>query len=138
MKYKKHIVTGALAISLLVGSYPVFASTPQDLGIKKIQQIYQKQKKNNKKLKIKNKGRESIVGTISMINNTGFIIEIKNIKTNVVSSTDVKTNNLTTYRKNGIKTTTSDLIVGEKVVIVGNLNKTSNTIIAKKVIIVIT
>ena len=52
MKYKQHIATGALAISLLVSGSSVFAATPQDLGIKNTQQVYQKQ---NKSLKIKKK-----------------------------------------------------------------------------------
>ena len=46
MKYKKQIATGALAISLLVGGSSVFAATPRDIGIKNVQQVYQKQAKS--------------------------------------------------------------------------------------------
>lgn len=133
MKYKKQIVTGALALSLLVGGSSVFAATPQDLGIKKVQQTYQKQSKN---LKIKNKGSSNTIGIISAINGTGFTLDIKNLKAKTTSSVDVKIDTLTIYSKNGIKTTIADLAVGQKVVIIGTLDKVTNIITAKQVKIV--
>ncbi len=137
MKYKKQIATGALALSLLVSGSSVFAATPQDLGIKNGQSTYQKQNKNDKSLKIKsNKRKSSTVGTISALNSTGFIIEVKNVKTKVVSSVDVETNASTTYRKNGVKVVVSDIAIGQKVIVVGNLDKTTNIITAKTVKIV--
>jgi hypothetical protein len=131
MKYKKQIATSALALSLLVGGSSVFAATPQDLGIKNVHQTYQKQNKNNNNLKVKNKGNNNTVGTISAINNTGFILEVKNMKTKVLSSMDVKTSTGTTYSKNGVRTSFSDLSVGKKVIVVGNLDKTTNILTAK-------
>jgi archaellum component FlaF (FlaF/FlaG flagellin family) len=133
MKYKKQIATGALAISLLVGGTNIFAATPQDLGIKNVQQIYQKQNKN---LKAKNQGKTNTVGTISAFTNTGFTIEVTNIKTKVTSSIDITTNTLTVYSKNGIKATSADLAVEQKVIVSGNLDKTTNILTAKKVKIV--
>jgi len=135
MKYKKQLATGALALSLLIGSSSVFAATPQDLGIKNSQPIYQKQNKNT--LKIKNTGRSNIVGTISAINGSGFIIDIKNMKTKVTSSVDVKIDTSTTYRKNGLKASVADLAVGQKVIIIGTLDKTTNIVTAKQVKIII-
>ncbi|MEI6581077.1 MAG: hypothetical protein WCO07_02815 [bacterium] len=134
MKYKKQIATGALALSLLVGGSSVFAATPQDLGIKNSQPTYQKQNKNIKNVKIKKSN--NTVGTIASINNTGFIIDVKNIKLKTTSSIDVKTDTSTTYTKDGIKATASDLAIGQKVIVIGSFDKTTNTITAKKVKIV--
>jgi hypothetical protein len=131
-KYKQHIATGALAISLLVSGSNVFAATPQDLGIKNTQQVYQKQNK----LKIKKIGRSNTVGTIGTINSLGFTLEIKNLKTKATSSVDVQINSGTVYSKNGLTAIASDLAVGQKVIIVGNLDKTTNILIAKTVKIV--
>jgi len=132
MKYKQHIATGALAISLLISGSSVFASTPQDLGIKNVQSVYQKQNK----LKIKKTGRSNTVGIVGAINASGFTLEIKNPKTKITSSMDVQTNTGTTYSKNGLIVGVSDLLVGQKVVVVGNLDKTTNILVAKTVKIV--
>jgi hypothetical protein len=137
MKYKKQIATGALAISLLVGGTNVFAATPQDLGIKNTQSTYQKQNKNSKSVKVKNKiTKSNIVGTISAINNNGFTLDVKNAKTKITSSVEVKTDTVTIYSKNGIKATVSDLATGQKVIIIGSLDKTTNILNAKMVKIV--
>jgi hypothetical protein len=133
MKYKKQIATGALALSLLVGGSSVFAATPQDLGIKKVQPIYQKQNKNSRTLKVKSIGKDNTVGTISAINDTGFIVDIKNLKAKTTSSVDVKTDASTMYSKNGVKTAVSDLTVGQKVIVIGTLDKTTNILSASQV-----
>ena len=130
MKYKKHIATGALAISLLVGGSSVFASTPQDLGIKNTQSIYQKQNKNPK---IKNSGKSNLVGTVGAINSAGFTLEVKNLKTKTTSSTEIKSNGTTAYSQNGIKVTASVLVIGQKVIVSGTLDKATNILIAKTV-----
>ncbi|MFA6586255.1 MAG: hypothetical protein WCS86_03805 [Candidatus Paceibacterota bacterium] len=136
MKYKKQIATGALAISLLIAGSPVFAATPQDLGIKNTQSVYQKQNKNNKNIKVKVKGRTNTIGTISAMSDTGFTLEIKNMKAKTTSSVDVKTGTTTKYTKNGLSATVSDLIVGQKVIVTGTLDKTTNILTAKQVKIV--
>jgi len=133
MKYKKHFATGALAISLLVGGSSVFAATPQDLGIKSTGQVYQKQSKT---LKVKVAGKSKTVGTIGSITNTGFTLEVKNLKTKNLSSIDVATSIETTYSKNGLNATASLLSVGQKVIVVGTLDKTTNILTAKTVKIV--
>lgn len=135
MKYKKQIATGALALSLLVGGSSVFAATPQDLGIKKVQQTYQKQSKDKKKVELKK--QHNTIGIVSAINSTGFTMDVKNAKTKTTSSVEVNTDVGTTYSKNGKAVTVSDLAVGEKVIVVGTLDKTTNIVTANKVKIVV-
>ena len=129
MKYKKHFATGALALSLLISGTNVFAATPQDLGIKSSNQT-QKQTKN---LKAKKAGKGNLVGTVSSITNTGFMVDVKNKKTKTTTSVDVKTGTKTAYSKNGISASVSDLLVGQKVIVVGTLDKTTNILAAKSV-----
>lgn len=136
MKYKKHIATGALAISLLVSGSSVFAASPQDLGIKNTQQTYQRQNKNNKNFKINNKRRRNTVGTISALTAAGFTLDVKNMKTKITSSVDVKTDVNTVYKKNGIAATVSDLTVGAKVIVIGIWDKNTNILTVKTVKIV--
>lgn len=136
MKYKKHIATGALAISLLVGGSPVFAVNPRDLGIKNTQPTYQKENRNHRNFGYKSKHKGNIVGSISAISGSGFTVEVKNMKTQVLSSLDVATDTTTKYTKNGIAATTADLAVGKKVIVIGNLDKTTNILTAKIVKIV--
>lgn len=135
MKYKKHIATGALALSLLVGSSSVFAATPQDLGIKNVQLSHQKQNKSIKNSKIERKD-DNVVGVISAMDTTGFTVDVKNLKTKISQSIEVKTDASTIYHKNGITALPSELISGQKVIIVGSLDKTSNIMLAKQVKIV--
>lgn len=130
MKYKKQIATGALALSLLVGGSSVSAATPKDLGIKGVQATYQKHAKN---LNVKSKGSGNTVGTILSITSNGFTVEVKNMKTKAVSSVDISTDVATKYSKNGLKATVADLAVGQKVIVVGKLDKTTNIIIAQTV-----
>jgi len=131
MKYKKQFfATGALAFSLLISGTNVFAATPQDLGIKNTGQVYQKQSKN---LKVKKTGKSNLVGIVSSINGTQFMVDIKNKKTKTTSSVDVKTSTTTMYSKNGISVKASDLAVGKKVIVVGTLDKTTNILTAKSV-----
>ena len=134
MKYKKQITAGALALSLLVVGSNVFAATPQDLGIKVAQPASQKQAKVIKE--VKSKKDNTVVGTVSNISSTGFTLDVKNIKTKISTSYDVKTDTTTVYKKNGVVSSASDITVGQKVTIVGSLDKTTSTITAKQVRIV--
>jgi len=129
MKYKKHIATGVLAFSLLISGTNVFAATPQDLGIKNSQQA----PKQNKNPKIKKSGKNNVVGTISSISSSGFMVDVKNAKAKTTSSVDVITTSTTIYSKNGVNVKVSDLSVGQKVIVVGTLDKTTNIITAKTV-----
>ncbi len=132
MKYKQQIATGALAVSLLVSGSSVFAATPQDLGIKNTQSVHYKPSKNKGNFELR-KRRNSVVGVVSALTNTGFTVNIKNLRTKISSSVDVKTNNSTKYKKDGINTVVSDLAVGQKVIVSGDLDKTANTITPRTV-----
>ena len=129
MKYKKHIATGVLAFSLLISGTNVFAATPQDLGIKNTNQVYQKTSKTSKTIL----GKSKTVGIVGSISGLGFTLEVKNLKTKISSSMDVNTNSSTTYSKNGISATASSLATGQKVIVTGTLDKTTNIITAKTV-----
>ena len=73
---------------------------------------------------------------IGAINSSGFTLEMKNLKTKTTSSVDVQTDAGTVYSKNGLPALASDLALGQKVIVVGNLDKTTNILIAKTVKIV--
>ena len=135
MKYKKQLATGALALSLLVSGSSVMAFSPQDLGIKNVQKTYQKQNKSNSKMMGFRKGN-NLVGTVSALTSTGFTVNIINMKTKVASSVDVVTNTATVYKKDGLNAVAGDLQVGQKVIVVGTLDKTTNILTAKKVKII--
>ena len=127
MKYKKHIATGVLAFSLLISGTNVFAATPQDLGIKNGIQTSQKQNKNSK---VKVVSKSKVVGMISSISTSGFLLDVKNAKAKNTSSVDVSVDSNTTYSKNGLAATISDITVGQKVIVVGTLDETTNIITA--------
>ena len=59
-----------------------------------------------------------------------------NVKKNLLLSADVKTDSDTSFSKNGVKATFADLSVGQKVIVVGFLDKTANILNAKAVKIV--
>ena len=134
MKYKKQLATGALALSLLVSGSTIYAASPQDLGVKNVGN-YQKPSKNN--LKPEGLKKENgIVGTVGALTSTGFTLSLTNMKTKVVSTMDVVSNTATTYKKDGLSATATDLLVGQKVIVSGTLDKTTNILTAKTVKIV--
>jgi hypothetical protein len=134
MKYKKQLATGALALSLLVSGSTIYAATPQDLGVKSVGN-YQKQNKTNSKV-VGLKKENGIVGTIESLTSTGFTVSVTNMKTKAVSAVDVVTNTTTTYKKDGLSATATDLLVGQKVIVAGTLDKTTNILTANTVKIV--
>lgn len=81
-------------------------------------------------------GRSNVVGTIETITSTGFNVGVKNMKIKVVASVDVQTNASTAYYKNGLSASFADLAVGQKVIVFGTLDKTTNILTAKIVKIV--
>ncbi len=134
MKYKKHIATGALAISLLVGGSAAFASGPHDLGIKDTQPTYQRHMKGMKNMPKIRKNR--VVGVITALNDTGFSLEVKGKRLNNIFTIDVKLDDNTIFTENGILVTKDKLAVGQKVLVFGPLDKTTKILTAKKVKIV--
>jgi len=131
MKYKKQLATGALALSLLVAGSTIYAATPQDLGIKNVGKIYQKQDKSKVIL-----NQNNAVGIVSALTSTGFTVNVTNMKTKTTSSVDIVTNTGTMYKKDGLSATVADLAVGQKVIVLGTLDKTTNILTAKTVKIV--
>jgi hypothetical protein len=130
-KYKKQVATSALALSLFIGGSSIFAMTPEDLGVKNFQFTYQKQNKERKNAKLKK--QDKIVGAVSVVNGSGFVLDVKNMKRRMTSSADVKTNASTIYTKNGLDAKISDLSTGQKVIVIGSLDQPANIITAKKV-----
>jgi hypothetical protein len=135
MKYKKQLATGALALSLLVSGSTIYAASPQDLGVKNVGN-YQKQNKGKEKGRLESRKQNNVVGTVGSLTSTGFTVNVINMKTKVASSVDVVTNLATAYRKDGLSATVSDLLVGQKVVVLGALDNTTNILTAKTVKIV--
>ncbi len=134
MKYKKQIATGALALSLLIGGSTVFAATPRDLGVKNVNSTYQKSNKNSKNVK-SNMGR-NIIGSVSAVTSTGFTVDVKNLRTKVTTSVEVTNSASTVFTKDGLAATFGSLAVGQKVIVVGTLDKTTNIVTAQKVKII--
>ena len=135
MKYKKQLATGALALSLLVSGSTIYASNLQDLGVKNVGKTYQKPNKINPKVIDLKKGN-NVIGTVEALTGTGFTVSVTNMKTKAVSSVDVVTNTMTTYKKDGINAVATDVLVGQKVIVGGTLDKTTNILTAKTVKIV--
>lgn len=134
MKYKKHIVTGVLALSLLVGGTSVSAYTPQDLGIKNVERTHLKQNRNKEKNLFR--GAHPAVGTVFALTNTGFTLNVKNFKSKEIKALDIKTDASTKYTKNGVDATVSDLALNQKVIVFGELDKNTNILTAKEIRIV--
>ena len=135
MKYKKQLATGALALSLLVSGSTIYAATPQDLGVKNVSKTYQKANKVNPKTLGLSK-QNNVVGAVEALTSTGFTVSITNMKTKAVSSVDIVTNTATTYKKDGINAVATDVLAGQKVIVGGMLDKTTNILTAKTVKIV--
>ncbi len=139
MKYKKHITTGALALSLLIGGTTAFAEMPQDKTVQsgstsfearlhpKLKQVL----KHKKELK----GRQAI-GTVTALSSSGFTLETKNLKTKAVTSIDVKTLSTTTYSKDGATASFTDIAIGQKIIVRGEVDSTSHVVTASKVKII--
>jgi hypothetical protein len=134
MKYKKQLATGALAFSLLVSGSTIYAATPQDLGIKNIGNYQRHNKEKDKN--IKEQKKHNIVGTVGALSSTGFTVNVINIKMKVSSSQDIVTNATTIYKKDGLTALAADLVVGQKVIVSGDLDKTTNILTAKMVKII--
>jgi hypothetical protein len=118
----------------LTGGPTVFASTPRDLGIKNVQTDYSKQR-IDKNIKVKNSSNHKIIGTISTLSDTGFIVDVKS-KRGVAASAEVKTTDATVYTRNGMASTIADIVLGQKIIAVGTFDKTTNIIEAKQIKIV--
>ena len=134
MKYKKHIATGVIALSLFVTGPSVYAatSTNSDLIASSTVGSYNQGNKQNKHLSKKTRMKQ-LVGTISSINSAGFTAEVKSLKTGVATSIDVQTGTSTIYKKDGVISDASSLVVGQKVIVKGSKDSATNIVSATKV-----
>ncbi len=121
---------------MLVGGSSVFAATPQDLGIKNVGKTYQRQSKDKEKGGLEMRRQNNVVGTIGSLTSSGFTLNVINMKTKIASSVDIVTNATTTYKKDGLNSSVADLLVGQKVIVAGVLDKTANILTAKTVKII--
>lgn len=133
MKYKRRIVTGAIALSLLVGSSTFAASAPHSTS-----HIARSAEHATRRDQFKKKANH-VVGTVTGINGTVFTFETHtgkqkrkgaNVKT---LSVDVQTQANTKFQKNGALAVLADLAVGQKVIVTGPIDATSQIIAASKV-----
>ena len=76
------------------------------------------------------------VFVVSFWTNSGFILNVKNLKANTTSSIDINTNASTEFEKDGVSSSALDLLVGQKVIVSGILDETANILNAKTVKIV--
>ncbi len=143
MKYKQRIITGAFALTLLVGgtsSIKAHAATnAQGLTFSTSTRngALHFKDPNNIRSKVKH-----TVGTITAISGTGFTFEVhhKHASTTKgiekVISVDAQTTATTTIKKDGLAATFADLAVGQKVIVSGHLHTADQIINATKVDIV--
>ncbi len=145
MKYKKRIVTGAFALSLLVGGSSSLKTYAQSVNTEtnvhatssRGGALHFKNLKNAR-TKIHHK-----VGTITAIGASGFTFEIlhghgatSTATATKILSIDVQTSAATIFKKDGVDATFADLTNGEKVIVSGSVDATGHLITAKRVDII--
>ncbi len=133
MKYKRRIVTGAIALSLLIGS-PTFAVSVEGAhAVRASEQATRRQSIHKKK-------GHHIVGVVTGISGSVFTLQThagkKSINAGKALSADIHTGVDTGFEKNGLKAILSDIQVGHKVIVNGVVDIHSQTIHAKKVKII--
>lgn len=136
MKYKKQIITSAIALSLFVGGSKAMASAVQDqtTSLNAMRGHHQMHPKHAKRM-MKFKGNH-LIGTVSVVNSGSFIITTENPKTKEAFSFDVKTDTNTVFYKDGAVDSIASVQVGQKVIVAGTIDQTAKTVIAKKVNVV--
>lgn len=135
MKYKRRIVTGAIALSLLVGS-PTFAASTQYSHSNVARSAEHSARRDQFKKKANH-----VVGFVTGVNGSTFTFETHKGKQNKKAeiktlSVDVQTNANTIFKKNGGNATLADLMVGQKVIVTGPVDATSQILTAVEVKIV--
>lgn len=133
MKYKRRIVTGAIALSLLVGT-PTFATSAQHTNSA---HTNRSSEHPTRRTQFRNKANH-VVGVVTGINGSVFTFEThtgkqKNGVDIKTLSVDVHTNANTKFQKNGDNASLADLAVGQKVIVTGPIDATSQILTASKV-----
>lgn len=141
MKYKQRIITGAFALTLLVGgtsSVKTYASaSSQGATFSTTSRNGSLHMKGPKTSRVKH-----TVGTITAVSGTGFTFEVHHKHASYstplekVISVDAQTTSTTTIKKDGLPATFADLVVGQKVIVSGRIHKEDQIINATKVDIV--
>lgn len=140
MKYKQRIITGAFALTLLVGgtsSIKTYAGTINSQG------AYSSSHRNGA-IHVKDPSKERVkhtVGTITVVSGSGFSFEVHHkagVKKGVekVISVDAETTASTTIKKDGLTASFADLAVGQKVIVSGQIHSADLILNATKVDIV--
>lgn len=145
MKYKKRIVTGAFALSLLVGGSSSVKTYAESVGISP--DIHATSSRGGalhfKNLKNARTKIHHKVGTITAIGASGFTFEVihghnatSTATATKILSIDVQTTATTIFKKDGADASFADLSSGEKVIVSGSVDATGHLITAKRVDIV--
>jgi hypothetical protein len=135
MKYKQRIMTGAIALSLLVGtpSSSVHASSYYPAsGITKTSHSTSRSTTSRRPY-ISRKANHA-VGTITGLNTAGFVFDTH--AASKALSVDVQIQSDAVFTKDGLPATSADLAVGQKVIVSGPVDTTSQILRATKVNIV--
>lgn len=132
MKYKKHIGAGVLAFSLLMVGASAFALSTQEANISP-SSVNDPQ---NHKFGHKNKKGNHLVGTVISVNGSNFTVGVKNHKTQVTTSYDISASPSSTIMIDGKPAQISDITVGQKVIVKGQIDQIAKTSVASKVKIV--
>lgn len=145
MKYKKRIVTGAFALSLLVGGSSSIKTYAESIGTNtdvhtsssRGGALHFKNLKNAR-TKINHK-----VGTVTSVGASGFTFEVlhghhatSTATATKILSIDVQTTATTTFKKDGGDASLADLAIGQKVIVSGSVDVTGHLIKANTVGIV--
>ncbi len=133
MKYNRRILTGAIALSLLVGA-PTFAASSQHIHTHVTRSAEHASRRGGQ---FKQKANH-VVGTVTGVNGTviTFITHAGKNKTDTEAKTlsiDVQTSADTTFQKNGVVATLADVVVGQKIIVTGPVDAASQMITASKV-----
>ena len=145
MKYKQRIISGAFALTLLVGGSSsvrayahaegargdVFATSARSGALSV---------KNQKNLRTK---INHTVGVVTAVSGSGFTFEVHHkqhvsstVPVEKVLSIDVQTTPATTIKKDGLNATFIDLAIGQKVIVTGQIHAADLIVNATKVDIV--
>ncbi len=155
MKYKRKITSGALALTLFVGGSSAYAANVQGPTTASTQPTHFFHSKAEAKSGQRNKhgarglglNHNKVIGKVAAITATGFTLEAHGPKPfhrdRIASSThpemvafDIRTTGSTIYQKDGATSTVADLVVGQKVIVVGTIDSAAQVVSASKVNII--
>ncbi len=139
MKYKRKITSGALALTLFVGGSSAYAANIQGQAGAGISphatQFHNAKGRQGPRGLGLNHNR--VIGEVVAFTSTGFTLEAHGPRApHEMIPFDIKTTSATVYQKDGAASTVADLAVGQKVIVVGNVDPTAQIVTASKVNII--